>query len=74
MGSDNLSSTRSFASSRGDATDKDEWLEMTGRKRERRLPKRRQEKERGDYREGDKERHPGSKKKVGYPGFTILLP
>ena len=42
--SGNLSSTRSFASSRGDATDKDEWLEMAERKRKRRLPKRRQEK------------------------------
>ena len=31
-------------------------------------------KERGDYRKGIKERNVSSKRKLGYPGLTIVLP
>lgn len=51
---------------------------MDGRRRqgerERRPQKSQQEKERGDYKEAKKKGNPGSRRKLGYRGFTILLP
>lgn len=54
-----------------DATDKRRWPKEAGGKTK--LPIMQQEKERGDYRETDKERHRSSKRKVRYPGFLERL-
>ena len=70
--SPNLSSMQSFASSHGNAMDKNEWWEKAGKKRDFREGNKRRTK--GDYRETNKERNPGSESNLSYPRFTVILP